>query len=67
MEISDFLEDVAIIGFTKACSKHNINRTKIKELSFVVLDKDPTALTMFSTKQEVVYKYIAIKLKEVNL
>lgn len=67
MVISQFLISVATDGFTRACDKHNINRTMLKEMCGEIIKDNPNTVTPFSTKQQIVYHYIAIKLKQNNL
>lgn len=67
MNISQFLISVATVGFTRACDEHKINRTMLKEMCGEIVKENPHTVTPFSTKQQIVYHYIAIKLKQQNL
>lgn len=66
MVISDFLELVVRHGFTKACTIQKISREEMKEMTIQVA-KAYADINSFSTKQQIVYSYIALKLKQNNL
>lgn len=65
--ITKFLQSVALHGFTKACEIHSITRKVEKQLYFEVYDYDNTLITPYCTKQQIIYLYIAMKLKQHNL
>lgn len=67
MVISQFLLSVATEGFTRACDTHNVNRAMLKEMCGEIIKFDNNTVTPFSTKQQIVYHYIAIKLQQQNL
>lgn len=67
MLVSQFLNIVAIKGFTRACEIYNINRTMLKKMCEEIIEKNPNLITPFSTKQQIVYHYLSIKLEKENL
>lgn len=64
MDVAQFLESVAENGFTKACEIFEIGRTKMKDMCDYILKNSEHTLTPYMTKQQVVYLYCSVKIKQ---
>lgn len=67
MKLSVFYESIIKYGFTKACIMHKVFNNEVKEMYKEVIQKQPTLVNPFSTKQQIFYAYVVTKLKEVDL
>lgn len=64
MDIAHFLETVAEHGFTRACDIFKITRNGQKEMCDYILKNSDHQITPYTTKQQIVYYYISVKLNK---
>jgi hypothetical protein len=63
IDVSSFLESVAIHGFTKACTLHKISRQKEKDMCDYIVENSTYTITPYTTKQQIIYYYLALQTK----
>lgn len=63
MDVAQFLETVAEHGFTRACEIFEITRNRQKEMCDFILKNSNHTITPYTTKQQMVYYYLSVKLK----
>ena len=59
IHISDLLANIAEHGFTKGCANVGVKGAELKRMCEILIARGFIGLTPFSTKQQILYHYIA--------